>query len=280
MKFIKMQALKNDYIIINNVQNNLETLKENKRKLITLCDRNLGVGANGIIFLEKAKIADYKITIFNKDATVSKTSGNGLLCVAKYLKMNNLIKKNAMIETTSGINYIEIEGEDYIKNIIINMNKAGLEPRLIPVLSEKNLFINENINILSRNYKMSCITVGNPYAIIFENNIDTINFNMISRAIQYNYLFPEKVNVVFAQIKDNKTIKIRIYEKGNEETKSCGSAACATVALYSIINNLKKNKEIKVEQKGGNFDISINENEEILLKGNSEYVYKGKILVK
>lgn len=278
MKFVKMQSLGNDYIIINNIENNLEKLKENKRKLITLSDRNIGIGANGIIFLEKSKIADYKIIIYNSDSTIAKTSGNGLLCVAKYLSLNGFINNKVSIETTNSINYIEIDKEkNYIK---VNMNKASLNPKLIPVLTEKNLFIDENINILNKDYKISCITVGNPYAIIFETKIDAINLNQISKSIQYNYHFPEKVNVVFAEVINNKTIKIRTYEKGNDETKSCGSAACAVVALYSLINNLKKNKEIIVEQKGGKLSLSINEKEEILLNGNSEYVYKGKILVK
>ena len=279
MKFIKMESLGNDYIIIDNTENDKDKLKENKSKLISLSDRNFGIGANGIIFIEK-DINNYKIEIFNRDGTIAKTSGNGLLCVATYLYSKKLVKEKFNVEVY-GKNYeiiLDIK-DNKIDDISINMGKPSFDPRLIPVLTEKNIFINEKIRVLDKNYVVTGISIGNPHLIVFDKSIDLLDINNVGPYFQSHYKFPDKVNVVFLEHKIN-GLKIRTYEKGNEETKSCGSAACASVVAATLNNIVPKNEEVIVEQIGGNLKILYQDNEDIILKGSAKKVYKGKILIK
>lgn len=280
MKFIKMESLGNDYIIIDNTKNDKDKLKENKSKLINLSDRNFGIGSNGIILIEKSMNDNYKIEIFNSDGTIAKTSGNGLLCVATYLYSKKLVKEKFNIEIY-GNNYeitLDIK-ENNIKEISINMGKPSFDPRLMPVLTEKNIFINEKIRVLDKSYIVTGVSIGNPHIIVFDRNIDLLDINNIGPSFQTHYKFPDKINVVFLEILNNK-FKIRTYEKGNEETKSCGSAACAAVVAATLNNIISKDEEIIVEQIGGNLKIIYQDNEDIILKGNAKKVYKGKILKK
>lgn len=280
MKFVKMESLGNDYIIIDNTTNDKEKLKENKSKLIKLSDRNFGIGSNGIIFIEKNTKNNYRIEIFNKDGTIAKTSGNGILCVAKYLYSKKLVEEKFNLETY-GKNYevtLNIKNKE-IEEIKINMGRPSFDPRLIPVLTDKNIFINEKIRVLGKNYIVTGVSIGNPHVVVFDKNVDMLDINNIGPYFQSHYKFPDKINVVFEEIRNGK-IKIRTYEKGNDETKSCGSAACAAVVAATLNNMIKKDNEMIVEQLGGNLKITYQDNEDIILKGNAKKVYKGKILIK
>lgn len=276
MKFIKMESLGNDYIIIDNTKNDKEKLIENKNKLIKLSNRNFGIGANGIIFIEK-DLMGYKAKIFNSDGTSVKTSGNGIICVARYLYDKKLVKENFDVNIDDKFYNIHI---NFLSDeVTVNMGKPNLNSKLIPVITEKNIFVNEKIKVLGKNYIVSAITVGNPHIVVRTKNIDLLDIDKLGLSFQQHYKFPYKVNIVFEEI-INKKIKIRTYEKGNLETKSCGSAACAAVVSATINNDISKNCETLVEQLGGNLKVTYKNNEDIILKGNCKKVYKGKILVK
>lgn len=275
MKFTKMESLGNDYIIIDNIKNDKNTLKGNKSKLINLSNRNFGIGANGIIFIEKNN--NYKIEIFNKDGTNAKTSGNGILCVANYLYSKKLVNKKFNIEVYGTVYEVLLNiKNEKLEEISINMGKPSFDPRLIPVLTEKNIFINEKLKVLDKEYIVTGISVGNPHLIVFDKSIDLLDINNIGSYFQSHYKFPNKINIVFLESKTN-NLKIRTYEKGNEETKSCGSAACAAVVAATLNDIVKKDTEIIVEQKGGNLKVMYQNNDDLILKGNAKKVYKGKI---
>lgn len=274
MEFIKMESCGNDYIILNNITKNVEKLKQNKKLIQNLTNRNFGIGSNGIIFLEESSKADYKIEIFNNDGTYAKTSGNALICIAKYLYENNYVKNNFTIETYR-INQIKIDNK-----IMINLGKPSLNPKMIPVITDKNIFINEVINIKDNNYKVTCLSVGNPHAIFFDKFIDNIDLNNIGPYFGYHYKFPDKINVTLTEIIDEGKIKIRIFEHGIGETLGCGTASAATVVAYYYDNMIKKNEVIKVIQPGGIIEVIYTENDDILIKGDSKFVYEGKVFIK
>lgn len=279
LNFTKMEDNGNDYIIINNLLKDKEKLKYNKKLLMELCNRNYKIGGNGIIFIDEPlniKNADVKIKIYNSDGTVGNISGSGIACTAKYLYDNNIIKKeNLYIETNAGLKKVVIE-----EDITINMGKPSLSPKKIPVLTDKNIFINEEIYIENKKYNVTCLSVGNPHAVIFLNNIQKLDLNYIGPALELYYLFPERANIEFVKILEKNNIMIRNWERGNRETLSCQTGACASVVGAILNNYLEKNNEITVYSKGGINKVIYNENEDILIKSNPNKVYDGKILIK
>lgn len=266
-----MESLKSDYIIIDNCYNTIDQLKENKKYLKELCDRNSGIGANGIIFIEKEE--KYLVNVYNRDGTEAKLSGNGLLCATNYLYIKKLVSKNFIIKSFNYEYEIFIDDENNIK---INMGKPRFNPKLIPVITDKNIFINEKIYLNNNMYYVTGLSVGNSHLIVSSKNIDNIDLNVVGPLFQNYYIFPDKINIVFSEINNN-DLKIRIYEKGNEETKSCATASCASVVAYTINNIIKKNKDIYVENPGGIFKIKYQDDENIILNGKSKIIYKGKI---
>lgn len=280
MEFYKTESLGNDYIIFDNITNNIEYLKENKKLLKKLNDRNFGVGANGIIFLEESKNADYKISIFNKDLSLAPTSGNAIICVSKYLYEMGYLNSNKILIETNRINEVSIKKRNNnIESISVNLGVPSLDPKKIPVLTDKNIFINEKVKILNNDYQVSCLSIGNSHAIFFGRDINDLNLNYIGPYFGYHYKFPDKINITLAEMKNN-NLNIRIYEDGIGETKSCGTASAASVVAAYYNNKINKNEIIKVVQPGGVFDVIYNNNDETIISGNAKIIYKGKVLLK
>lgn len=269
--FTKMQATGNDFIILNYMEAKLEY----SYKLLAefMCNRHFGIGSDGILILEKSKIADFKMRIFNQDGSEAEMCGNGIRCFAKYIYEKGLInKKEFEIETLAGIKKIEldVEGSTVIQ-VIVGMGKPEFDFEKIPVISlldEKK----EKLNI--DDYEVYPVSMGNPHAVCFVENLDKINIKEIGEKIENYKYFPNKTNVEFVQIINENTIKVRVWERGVGETLACGTGACAA----SIIANKYKstNCELTVDLLGGKLRTNC-ENEEIKLIGPAEFVFEGKI---
>lgn len=281
LNFTKMQATGNDYVYIDCIHKNID-IKNIKPYISYICDRNFGIGSDGVIFILPSDVATAKMIMFNKDGSESFMCGNGIRSVAKYLYDNKITReKEFSIETKAGIRKMLLNIEkDIIKNISVNMGHPSFNPMLIPVITEKSFFINENILINDNNYKTTCLSMGNPHAVVFTKNIDNLKLSNVGPIFECNYHFPERTNIEFVQKVDNENMKIRIWERGTGETLSCGSGACASVAAGVITGQFKKNVPINVIQNGGTLQVEYNEKEGIILTGEAEKVYDGKILLK
>ena len=266
--FSKMQATGNDFIVIDLNKNNF--LYDLKVLSNYLCNRHLGIGADGVIFLSKSQIADFKMRIINSDGSEAEMCGNGIRCLGKYIYENHNIDTNIIkIETLAGIKEIEIlNKEDKIK---VDMGKPIFDYEKIPVFYENYGII--NIKIESDIYEFFPISMGNPHVVCFKDNIDIIDLKKIGNIIENYKYFPNKTNVEFVQIIDDKNIKLRVWERGVGETLSCGTGACSA----AVISNIKKftNNELNVETKGGKLKIIYNEN--VKLIGEAIKVFEGKI---
>ena len=271
--FSKMQATGNDFIILDYTREKLEY----SHKLLAeyLCDRHFGIGGDGVLIIEKSNIADYKMRIFNSDGTEAEMCGNGIRCIAKYIYEKKLIdKKEFKIETLSGIKKIKIdvEGNTVIK-VSVNIGKPEFDFEKIPVIS---LVKGNKDKINIEGYEVYPLSLGNPHAVCFVDNVEEININDIGPMIENYKLFPNKSNVEFVEVKSKELIKVRVWERGVGETFSCGTGACAA----SIISNKYKytSSEINVELLGGKLKTNY-ENEEIVLIGDAEFVFDGKIQI-
>ena len=256
--FTKMQGTGNDFIIVNCMKQYFKYDFDVLTKY--LCDRNYGIGGDGVIYLFKSTLADCKIRMFNSDGTEAEMCGNGIRCVGKYLYEKGIVlKKIIKIETKIGIKELELNFENNkLNNIKVQISEPIFEPQKIPVYLPQ--YTNKEIHsvkivIDNIEYMLYLVSLGNPHAVCFVNNLENINLNKIGKIIENYKFFPNKTNVEFVRIIDRKNIKVRVWERGVGETLSCGTGACA-----SVICGMKKrwlDNNILVELKGGKLNVFI-----------------------
>lgn len=279
ISFFKMQATGNDFIIINCITEKFRYSLSNLTEF--LCNRKFGVGADGVIFLYPGKKCKFKMRIFNSDGSEAEMCGNGIRCLAKYLFENELIDKTEFeIETYAGIKKIELIVENKkVIGVKVDMGKPIFEYNRIPVIFPNILnkeLENIKIQINKKIYEVFVISMGNPHAVCFVDNLEEIELEELGPIIENYRYFPNKTNVEFVQILDRNRIKILVWERGVGRTLSCGTGTCAA----SVIANLKKstNDELTVELEGGILKTVYNKEENIIkLIGNAEKVFEGKI---
>lgn len=276
--FSKMQATGNDFIVVNNLENEFQY----SFKLLSkyLCDRHFGVGADGVLILDKGNKADYKMRIFNYDGTEAEMCGNGIRCFAKYLYEKKIVKDSEfVVETLSGIKKVklEIEGNTVVL-VEVDMGEPSFNFNEIGVYYENNAIDTYNEEqfkgIQINEFSVFPISMGNPHCVCFVDNVDEIDIEKTGKLIENYKYFSNKTNVEFVEIKNNSTIKVRVWERGVGETLSCGTGACSS----AIISNLYKSTESEmiVELRGGNLKVKYT-GKRVLLQGSAEFVYEGKM---
>lgn len=278
LKFTKMQGIGNDYIYcstFNQEINNPEALA------VRLSDRHFGIGGDGIILVCPSDVADAKMSMFNLDGSEGKMCGNGIRCVGKFLYDHNMIdikeKDEITVETLSGIKHLKAYTQDgEVKRLRVDMGKAELNPKSIPVNWNGDKMINEKITVDGVDYNATCVSMGNPHCVVFIDNVDGLDIENIGPKFENDPLFPERVNTEFVKILNENTIKMRVWERGSGETWACGTGACA-VAVAACENGFcKKGEDITIKLKGG--DLVINYTDDtVYMTGDAEKVYEGVV---
>ena len=274
IKFTKMHGLGNDYIYIDAIKN--KDLKEiftrySLGALVRyLSDRHFGIGGDGVIFLDSSTVADFKMRIFNSDGTEAEMCGNGIRAFAKYIYDNSLAKGEILkIETLAGIK--EIKREKYFTGI----NNEEIDEYVVN-MGQPKVWGKTELEILDNKIETINISIGNPHAVIFVENVDNIQIDKIGPIIENYKYFPQKTNVEFVQILDKNLIKVRVWERGSGETLACGTGSCAAV-IAGVTNNLIKRK-VKVLLQGGELEIDWNEQDNnVYMKGIATKVFDGTI---
>ncbi len=278
MKFTKMHGCGNDYIYIDCFKENVE---DEKKAAIFLSDRHFGVGGDGIILIKKGTKADFEMVMYNADGSRGAMCGNGIRCVAKYVYDNKLTdSKSISIESMGAVKYIDVKTEDdMVVSARVDMGAPILDASRIPVNTKKEKVINEDINLGGRDFKMTCVSMGNPHAVMFiDESPRDFDLNYYGALFESNTdVFPDRVNAEFARIIDRKNIEMRVYERGTGETLACGTGTCATV-VAAILNGLADN-DVTVHLLGGDLEISWsgNENDSVFMTGPATYVFTGEI---
>ena len=255
MKFVKMEGCGNDYVYINGFEEKIENKPDFVRKL---SDRHFYIGSDGVIFINPSDKADFEMEMWNADGTRAEMCGNGIRCVAKYVYDFGLTDKTKLtIESFGKIKYITIFLKDGKADMIeVDMGEPILEAKEIPVVSDNEKVISETINVLGNDYKMTCVSMGNPHAVVFMDDykdqlgdIETFDIETIGPAFENHERFPKRVNAEFVKIIDRKTVRMRVWERGTGETLCCGTGCCAT-ATACILNGLTDD-EVTVNVTGG-----------------------------
>lgn len=278
IKLTKMQGLGNDFVILD-YQEYEKSGMSMEELAIKLCDRNFGVGADGLIIPNLTpKTGDIGWYFFNSDGTIPQMCGNGIRCFAKYVKDKKLINSNKFsVETLAGLIVPEIQEDGTVK---VNMSKPILEPKKIPFNGDKNL----NFTLVSdgKNFTVNAVSMGNPHCIIFTEGDVLELAKTYGPSLEKHELFPEKTNVEFAKIISKTEIDMRVFERGCGITLACGTGACATV-VAAILNNLTEHK-VKVNLLGGPLTIewqgsSENTEYDVFMSGPAEYSFFAEYLL-
>lgn len=278
IEFVKMHGLGNDYLYINCIKNREPLFPEELAK--RLSNRHFGVGADGIILVCNSKIADFKMRIFNSDGSEAEMCGNGIRGFAKYVYDYNLIDKNEFkIETLAGIRKVKLNtlNKSITENIIVDMGEPILHPVKIPVLTREEPPIKDlKIVIKNKIFTITCVSMGNPHAIIRLHNLEDINVKEYGPLIENRSEFPKRTNVEFIEIKDRSRIKMKVWERGAGETLACGTGACAST-VASVLNGYTERKVV-VELLGGELEVEWNEEDShVYMTGPATTVFRGRI---
>ena len=252
MIFTKMHGLGNDYVCINCFR---ERVEDPPGFAGTLCDRHYGIGADGLILICPSKVSDFKMEIYNSDGSVAGMCGNGIRCLGKYVYDYRLTGKETLsIETKSGIRNMHLHIQDgKACGAMVDMGVPRLNAHSIPILSEKDLVINDPIEVQKKNYRMTGISMGNPHAVIFSEEINGISLEETGRELEFHPRFPERANIEFCHVTARDRMEIRVWERGVGETLACGTGACAAV-VASVLNDLT-DEEVIVKLLGGELSV-------------------------
>ena len=252
MIFTKMHGLGNDYVCINCFRERVEDPPGFAR---TLCDRHYGIGADGLILICPSKVSDFKMEIYNSDGSVAGMCGNGIRCLGQYVYDYRLTGKETLsIETKSGIRNMHLQIQDgKACGAMVDMGVPRLNAHSIPILSEKDLVINDPIEVQKKNYRMTGISMGNPHAVIFLEEINGISLEETGRELEFHPRFPERANIEFCHVTARDRMEIRVWERGVGETLACGTGACAAV-VASVLNDLT-DEEVIVKLLGGELSV-------------------------
>lgn len=274
IEFTKMHGIGNDYIYINCFEKELE----NPGKLsIEMSKRHFSVGADGIVMICRSEIADAKMRMFNADGSEGKMCGNAIRCVGKYLYDNGMTDKTKLdIETLSGIKHLDLNVIDgKVASVKVDMGKASLVPSDIPVLTDKERFVDEPLTICDKECRLTAVSMGNPHVVTYLDDIKSLDLENIGPHFENCPRFPERVNTEFVRVIDEKTLDMRVWERGSGETYACGTGACATV-VASVVNGIcKKNTPVTVRLIGGELTITVLDDMRVIMEGTATKVYDG-----
>lgn len=275
MKFTKMHGLGNDYVYVNCFEEKIDNPPAVAR---FVSDRHFGIGSDGLIMINPSKTADFEMEMYNSDGSRGEMCGNGIRCVAKYVYDYGLTDKTQIsVETLGGIKYLDLTVEDGKVSLVkVDMGKPELEADLIPIISEREQVIDEPIEVDGKEYHMTGVSMGNPHAVIYVDDVKGLDLEKIGPKFENHERFPKRINTEFVHCIDRQTVEMRVWERGSGETLACGTGACA-VAVSSILNNLT-DTQVTVKLLGGDLQIEWDrEKDRVFMTGPATVVFDGVI---
>ena len=224
MKFTKMEGLGNDYIYVNCFQ---ETVEHPEEIAVRYSDRHFGIGSDGLILICPSDIADFRMVMYNADGSQAEMCGNGIRCVGKYVYDYGLTRKTDIsVETLAGIKYLNLLVTDgTVEQVTVDMGAPILDAEQIPVTFSKTQVINEPILVNQTEYHMTCVSMGNPHAVVFVDSVKDIPLEKLGPLFENHRLFPKRINTEFVEIINDSEVNMRVWERGAGETLACGTGA-------------------------------------------------------
>lgn len=275
MKFTKMEGLGNDYIYVNCFQ---EKVEQPQKLAIQYSDRHFGIGSDGLILIMPSEVADFRMDMYNSDGSQAEMCGNGIRCVGKYVYDYGLTQKTQItVETLAGIKTLNLHVErGKVKLVTVDMGSPILQSSLIPVVSEKPEVVNEPITVAGTVYQVTCVSMGNPHAVVFVDNVKELSLETIGPKFEHHAWFPRRINTEFVEVLNPHEVNMRVWERGAGETLACGTGACAS-AVACILNHMTEN-EITLHLVGGDLRVQWDRDKNrIFMTGPATVVFDGEI---
>lgn len=274
MKFTKMHGCGNDYVYVNLFEENIE---DAPALSIKVSDRHFGIGSDGLITIGPSDVADFRMRIYNADGSEAEMCGNGIRCVAKYVYDHKLTDKTEIsVESGAGIKYLTLFVENgKVAQVRVDMGEPILNPKEIPVLVDGDRVVDQPISVGGREWKMTCVSMGNPHAVVFVEDVASFEIEKYGPDFERHSLFPKRTNTEFVQLISREEIAMRVWERGSNETWACGTGTCACV-MACILNGYTDNK-VLVHLRGGDLTIEYDpDTNHIFMTGPATEVFRGE----
>lgn len=268
-KFEKWQGCGNDFVIVDS---RVDGEIDSPEKISRICDRHFGIGADGVIYVLNSNVAEVRMRIFNADGSEAEMCGNGIRCFTKFL-LDGTEKNNLSVETGAGILKMNLR-----ENLVtVDMGEPILEAEKIPVAGYgNNRVISEPIEIEGQNFKMTCVSMGNPHCVIFVDDLSKINLAEIGPKVESHKIFPKHVNAEFVQVVGENKLRMRVWERGSGITLACGTGACATAVAANLNGLTKQSSSVILD--GGTLQIDWRADNHIFMTGAAEKVFAGNFI--
>ena len=274
--FSKMQGCGNDYVYIDARKYDVE---DPSALSIKISDRHFGIGSDGLILVAPSEVADGRMIMFNSDGSDSEMCGNGIRCVGKFIHDIWGVKKDTLtIETKCGVKTLkmQIEPDGSAYGACVDMGQAILDPKKIPVDLPGEQIIDSELKIGNETAKITCVSMGNPHAVIFVRDVVHLNLEAIGPKIEHHPTFPQRVNTEFVEVIKPGLLRMRVWERGAGETWACGTGTCATVVAACLNGYAQKGEDVRVILNGGELVINYTD-ERVLMTGPAVISYSGEI---
>ncbi len=279
LTFSKMHGIGNCYIYVNCFDQTVED-PEALSKFVS--DVRFGIGSDGLILIMPSQVADFRMRMFNADGSEGMMCGNGIRCVGKYVYDKGLTDKTEIsVETKSGIKYLTLypDSDGKIEKISVDMGKAILISKEIPIISNLPQFIAQPVEVAGVTYQMTCVSMGNPHAVVFMPEIDSLDLEKLGPDFENHPMFPEQVNTEFIRVIDDHMLQMRVWERGSGETFACGTGACASVVAAVLNGYCTREEAICVHLRGGDLLITYHDDESVTMVGGATFIFDGEMEV-
>lgn len=275
--FTKMHGTGNDYVYIDTFR---EEIDDPAQLAVRVSDRHFGIGSDGLILVAPSDKADCRMIMYNADGSEGAMCGNGIRCVAKYAYEHGIVDTaHITVETKSGVKALDLTVEDGIVTYVqVNMGRAILRPSEIPLRAEGDTFVAQPLIVEGKEFKATCVSMGNPHCVIFTEGIDTLDLTKTGPLFENHELFPDRINTEFVEVVDGHTIRMRVWERGSGETISCGTGTCAATVAAVLNGYCRQGEEIEVQIRGGKLYDTYMKNGEVMMKGPAVTVFEGELI--
>ena len=277
MKFTKMEGCGNDYVYIDGAKEVIAP-EEKPDFVRRVSDRHFGIGSDGVIFINPSTEADFEMEMYNADGTRAEMCGNGIRCVAKFVYDKGLTDKcDVSVISCGKIKYLKLFLKDgKVDRVKVNMGAPELVAENVPVVCEKEQAVDEPITVLGKEYKMTCVSMGNPHAVVFMDDVEHLKIEEIGPHFENHERFPKRINTEFVKILDRQNVQMRVWERGTGETLACGTGCCATV-VACVLNGLT-DETVTVKLLGGEIKITWDREANLVyMTGPATTVFEGEI---
>ena len=274
MKFTKMHGCGNDYVYVNGFT---EKVADKPKAVVALSDRHFGIGSDGVIFINPSQQADFEMEMYNADGTRAEMCGNGIRCVGKYVYDHGMTDKTSItVESFGKVKYLDLTVENgKVIKVKVNMGKPELTAKDVPVVSVHEQVIDEEIIVKEKSYRMTCVSMGNPHAVVFMDDVEHLAIEEIGPYFENHERFPNRTNTEFVQVIDDSHVKMRVWERGTGETLACGTGCWAT-AVACVLNRLT-GAHVTVQVLGGEIEIYWDQKENLVyMTGPAVTVFEGE----